>query len=242
MLFYFQGSEVFVNEHELIFINSGVIHSSTPKQQDTEILILQFDINTIFNMQHSEDYKYLLPFINTVNFPYRKENVYEHAEFKQIVNHMDLILEELTHADLAYEMAIKAELYKILVIFYRSQFLHTANQAVLGEKTVQYDQLKAVFLYVEEHYAEPITIDDMCELVHLNYHYFCRLFRKTTGKSFVEYLNFVRLSEAEKLLLTKPYSITEIALKVGFSSASYFNKVFKKEKAMTPSFYRSHCS
>ena len=69
--------------------------------------------------------------------------------------------------------------------------------------------------------------------------YFCRIFKSAIGATFTEYLNFVRICKAEKKLATTSESILEISAEVGFSSVSYFNKIFKKYKNCSPSAYRS---
>ena len=70
--------------------------------------------------------------------------------------------------------------------------------------------------------------------------YFCRLFKKGTGKSYIDYLNYVRVSTAEELLRTTDLSISIIMEKTGFTSLSYFTKVFKNQNGISPSSYRKH--
>ena len=75
-------------------------------------------------------------------------------------------------------------------------------------------------------------------LDYMSYHHFCRIFKKVTGKTFIQYLNFVRLREAEKLLIMSDKSVSEIAVSVGFQNTSYFSHIFKKEKSVCPMTYR----
>jgi AraC family transcriptional regulator, transcriptional activator of pobA len=72
----------------------------------------------------------------------------------------------------------------------------------------------------------------------MSYHHFCRFFKRITGKTFMQYLNFVRVREAEKLILTTDKNISEIAQDVGFAGVSGFNKAFKKEKHLSPIAYK----
>lgn len=74
-------------------------------------------------------------------------------------------------------------------------------------------------------------------MLHLNKDYFCRLFKKATGTSVIEYLNFARVCKAEELLKSD-MNITDIAYTVGFSSLSYFNRSFNKYKGYSPTCYR----
>lgn len=94
--------------------------------------------------------------------------------------------------------------------------------------------------YMNEHYIQQeLSLEQVSGQIGLNSAYFCRLFRKGTGHSFTEYLNFLRVSKSEELLRGSSLSILEIALEVGFSSVSYYNRVFKKLKNCTPTVYRS---
>jgi len=85
-----------------------------------------------------------------------------------------------------------------------------------------------------------ITIQKASEIVGINTFYFCRLFKKLTGKTFIHYLNFVRISVSEKLLLTTNMPITVICEQTGFSSLSYCNRIFRAIKLSFPSEYRKN--
>ena len=74
--------------------------------------------------------------------------------------------------------------------------------------------------------------------VHLNPTYFSTLFKQSTGSSFKEYLNMVRIEESKRLLANTDYSIIDISLATGFEDQSYFSKVFKKFTGLTPKQYR----
>lgn len=97
---------------------------------------------------------------------------------------------------------------------------------------------KLVLEYVKEHYFEPITSRTVAEVLYLNNSYFCRLFKKTFGCCFTEYLINYRVERAKYMLSKSEKSISEIALKTGFSSFSYFSKTFRTIVGVTPSVYR----
>ena len=97
-----------------------------------------------------------------------------------------------------------------------------------------------VTVYVNEHYAEPITAADCAARAYMSYSYFSRCFYRITGKSFKEYLNVTRINRAEKAILSTDKSITEIAGDCGFNSVSYFISTYKRLKGATPLSLRSH--
>lgn len=93
--------------------------------------------------------------------------------------------------------------------------------------------------YLEEHYAEQITLYDVANHLHMNYSYLSSYISQNTGKHFSEHLNDVRIRHARLLLTETSLSISQISENIGYSDQSYFGKIFKKLAGMTPLQYRS---
>ena len=93
--------------------------------------------------------------------------------------------------------------------------------------------------YIDSHYTEELTLDDIADFSGFSKYHFTRLFKQYTDSTFYDYLSFRRIKSAEELLAKPELSITEIALQSGFSSISTFNRIFKQKKGCTPSEYRS---
>jgi AraC-like DNA-binding protein len=100
------------------------------------------------------------------------------------------------------------------------------------------DRLSDVFDYVKENYREEISLIEIAKVANLTPTSFCRMFKLKTKKSFVEYLNAIRVSNACKLLLETDKGISEIAYECGYKTASNFNQLFKKHTGTTPKEYR----
>jgi len=92
--------------------------------------------------------------------------------------------------------------------------------------------------YVETHYAEKISIGQAAEIMAMSETRFMKAFKKATGMTFVAYLTHVRVMQAARLLRDPDLSIADIAVRVGFSDQSYFDKKFKLEFQRTPREYR----
>ena len=92
--------------------------------------------------------------------------------------------------------------------------------------------------YIKDHFSSKITLADMCAELHVNPSYFSNLFSQEMGQTFVEYLTDLRLSKAEDLLVSTNMSMLDISVSTGFENQSYFTKVFKSAKGMTPREYR----
>lgn len=99
-------------------------------------------------------------------------------------------------------------------------------------------EVDCVKQYIHANYAKNITLDDLAELSGMNKYYLVHIFKRDTGKSPIDYLIHVRLEEAKSLLTNSTLPIAKIAELVGFSSQSYFSKMFKRETRINPSHFR----
>tara|TARA_R110000868_G_scaffold178979_1_gene418904 strand:+ start:8946 stop:9824 length:879 start_codon:yes stop_codon:yes gene_type:complete len=104
------------------------------------------------------------------------------------------------------------------------------------------DKIKKIYEYVQENFDKKITLAEASELVNMSQVSFNRFMKKRTGKTFVDYVNDVRIGYAAIRLVEKDISISEIAFNCGFNNIANFNRVFKKSKNCTPSQYKNDFS
>ena len=111
--------------------------------------------------------------------------------------------------------------------------------SVFSDESSITDIVKLAIQYVENNF-DTATEHDVAKHCNVSYNYFSYVFKKTMGKTFGDYITFLRLREAEKLLLSSDKSITEIASLCGFSTSSYFISKFKNAKGLTPKKFREN--
>lgn len=92
--------------------------------------------------------------------------------------------------------------------------------------------------YVEYHFMYRITMEDLCNLVHVTPQHLCRIIKTCTGKRPTEYINIVRIEKAKNMLAGTDETIETVALWSGFENNNYFCRTFKKLVGMTPKQYR----
>lgn len=102
------------------------------------------------------------------------------------------------------------------------------------------DAIREIITYVNEHYMEKITLDDMAAQTGFSREYFCRFFKQHMGITFLRYLNEVRISHARRLLTTTDLPVSEVMSKSGFANQTIFNRLFKELYGMTPRQSRSN--
>jgi AraC-like DNA-binding protein len=95
-----------------------------------------------------------------------------------------------------------------------------------------------VFQYLHRHSADTVSLSEMAELINLSASAFCKFFKRTTGKTFSDYLSEIRIGHACHLLIETDDTISEIAYRSGFESLTYFNRVFLRKKGVRPREFR----
>lgn len=118
------------------------------------------------------------------------------------------------------------------------QKLYVPSEKELQTETPHIEQIKTILDYIENNFASELSLSDMAKRINLNANYFCRIFRSLLHQSPMDYVNFYRIEQASYLLESTDLPITEIGLECGFSESSYFTKVFKKYKGVSPRQYR----
>ena len=117
--------------------------------------------------------------------------------------------------------------------------IDTAYSALFKTGNGENEMVEQAISYINKNYRNDISLDDIANAVSLNSCYFSSVFKKYTGKSFTNYLAYVRLEEAKRLLEDGNIKIAAIASMVGYKDESYFYRSFKGTYGCTPKEYRN---
>lgn len=99
--------------------------------------------------------------------------------------------------------------------------------------------VRSALKYMEQHYAEKLTLTEVAEKTYVSQWYLSKLLNKYTDKSFCDLLNQTRIKKAEKLLLDPSLKIYEVSEMLGFNDVTHFSRIFKKVEQMSPNEYRN---
>ena len=130
---------------------------------------------------------------------------------------------------------------EILALYVRELLYVRGTEENGSEHPVEsgiYRSVHKVTAYLNDHYREDLTLDDLAEKFFISRSYLTRIFKETTGITVVQYLTVVRIRQAARLLRETDSPITEIADLCGFGNVTYFEKVFHRIRGMTPRQYR----
>ncbi len=118
------------------------------------------------------------------------------------------------------------------ILAVRNIFRHTAENGNINRIT------EPVLAFINEHYREDITLEQLAEVSGVSMQHFCRLFKARTDLRPLEYIAKLRISHAKRLLEGTDLSIADISQGIGYQSNTYFGMVFRKYEGMSPSEYR----
>ncbi len=107
-----------------------------------------------------------------------------------------------------------------------------------ASRQIEIKPVKLVKSYIQDHFSEPVKLEELAEMVGFNSAYFSSMFKKETGQTLTEYILEVRIEQAKVLLKQKDIKINHIPEMIGMGDAKYFSRQFKKVSGLTPSQYR----
>lgn len=99
------------------------------------------------------------------------------------------------------------------------------------------ERLRNIYAYIDKNYFRKIELTEVAKMSNMTKEAFCRYFKKVTGKTFIEFLNQYRISQAKRILMSGE-SVSDACYNCGFESLSYFNRIFKKITTENPSTFR----
>jgi AraC-like DNA-binding protein/ligand-binding sensor protein len=127
-----------------------------------------------------------------------------------------------------------------LLTFFAEQLSALTNQIVLEKQNAEPPLVQKAREYIDKHKMEPLSLSAVAKVAGASVFHFCKVFRKTTGLKFTDYVARVRLEDARTQLLNPNRRISEVAYDVGFQSLTQFNRMFKRIFGQSPTEFRVH--
>jgi AraC-like DNA-binding protein len=146
------------------------------------------------------------------------------------------MVSEFTKQPPGYEFYLKTLMFELLIYIYRHQ--EAMPPAITEEISVVNKKIFEIVDYLNRYYDQRHSIRDIANRFYISSSYFCKTFRDSTGFTFTEYLNNVRIKEARALLINTAFKVAKIAENVGFDNMTHFGRVFKEITGLSPLKYR----
>lgn len=224
-----------VNEGDIILIAPGQLHGiSQYKNTRLEYENILFDLSMLEAKGNDSCTSDFFAPLRHSHVP--AKNIYTSADKKheRIAYWLDQADEICKTFPQAYQLYIKSCLFGLFYELFADREITAAPKKTLPSL----EKLKMIIKYVENHYQDRITIEQIASFCDYSQSHFMKYFKNAMGISFIEYLNDYRLMMAARLLLASDSNILSISQEVGFENLSYFNRSFKKKFNVTPSAYR----
>lgn len=233
------GKNYRMRNGELVVINSKQPHTVTTLAKKSKYIVIKFMPQILYAAEQSAlEFKYTLPFI-TNNEKYSKQFFKADIEKTEIPNIISEILDEWNEQKYGYEVALRIYVIKIALWLIRRWYAENpaASIDISGESDDAIKFIQKSIEFAQKNFPTATSFE-AAHVCNLSYSYFSRLFKRIMKKSFTEYVNYVRITEAQRMLISTEKSITDIALDIGFSTTSYFIDKFKRQVRMTPMQFR----
>ncbi|WP_438432659.1 AraC family transcriptional regulator [Gorillibacterium sp. sgz500922] len=219
-----------MREGDAIFVNAREIHSAFPIDENSELYAVVFHDALLRNSSlDSTETQYIQPLLHhEIHLPpfYLAEQAGTFPIHSAIVK----LAKDFQEKRFGYELLIKSSLFSALGVAFQYELRSLSDSKSTKPQTA----IQPLLVHLSQHFHEPITIEKAAQMCCVSPNYFCTLFKKATGKTLLEYVNLLRIHEADQLLRTGIYSVEQVALKVGYTSTTYFGRIFKKYKTHTP--------
>ena len=209
-----------VNTNHLVIINPNVTHTEVSfNAQPMEYIVLGIEGIELSISENSNGHFCILDQFESVEISSCLRNILREMELKQT----------------GYEDICQAYMEILIIRLMRSTGLSLPAES---QNTVGNHQCAAVRRYIDLHFKEALSLDQLAAEAHINKYHLAHAFKQEYGISPIQYMITRRLEESKYLLAETDLSMSQIAQLLGFSSLSYFSQVFRRTQTVTPMEYR----
>ncbi len=225
-----------LKEGEGLFCNTNVLHCGHGERPlDCSYLSVTFHPRLLYGYNSSViQNKYVnhilkSPSLASIHF------VPEERWQKRVLD----LMEEIRVLEQEHPRAEELQIQIALLQIWQNIFEHTeVKESGYAENGRDTERIRRIMEYIQKHYAEKITLEDLAEQIHLCRSESCRLFKRYMNESMFDYLLDYRVERSLELLRQSGLDVTQIAGQVGFTNPGYYSKIFKRKMGCTPLEYR----
>ena len=226
-----------LKEGDIVFNNSGALHSGTMEnQKDCAYIPVTFDPRLIYGFfQSTINSKYVDPVIQDSMLPAICIDQSEpwHKPFREyLLRIIDLDEKKPDFYELDITICLQS-MWRLLLEHI------TSEPQASRENSLEYDRIKKILSYIEENYQNKITLNDIAGHIHLCESECTRLFKRHMNTTLFAFLQEYRIERSLEFL-QDDQPVSAVADKAGFSDPNYYSKVFAKIKGCSPREYRNH--
>ena len=215
---YINQSPVIAKEGDLVICNSDELHRGFCSAAPMESCRLLFSLEDLSPEMDNRGYVF-------------QNHIQKDEVIKQLF--LELCREEANQAP-GYKQACKAIVTQLMVHLCRNYVVQTLSREDTRRQKKNRERCNRLITFIEANYANPISNQDMADLVHLSKDRFEHFFRENFGLSALQYIQNYRMKMAKKLIKEGNIPISKVAEMVGFADYNYFGRTFRNHYGCTP--------
>jgi AraC-like DNA-binding protein len=231
--FYFVKDRTYsVHKGNLVFINSNELHkTSDTGVPNHERIMLRFSESFIGGDRPPmndllREFEQKIPPLTEL--PVRGQ--------QQVEELLQRMVHEIERREAGFEAVLQSALIQLLVYIYRNN--RDRQDASFHHLSPVHEKISEVVQFINTHYQEPITLGLLSKEFYISPFYLSRVFKEVTGFTFVEYLNTLRIKEAQRLLRETGAKVIAVSEQAGFGNIAHFGRIFKKLTGLSPLQYK----
>ena len=218
------GAVYEVKEKEMILYGPGQFHKQyTQEKQSVSYVTILFELE---NTAVDAEADWYAPLINRV-FPYTRRTY----------NLMKTIVQDSANALPYTDSLMHCMLTELIIRLLQGEFTAPANPVSVVRQNYRDELFERVVTYVESKLYEPLTIAEICQQFSLSRSSLQLLFKNAVDQSPKKYISDMKLEKSCQMLRENKYTVSEIALRLGYSSIHYFSNAFSQKYHVSPSEY-----
>jgi AraC family transcriptional regulator, melibiose operon regulatory protein len=231
-IFQINEENIFVQEGEGLFINSGCLHMAKDRN-DSDCTYICLNVSPSFVLSQELYTTFVKPYYQATNIPFLFLNPKE-LWAKSILIYILKINELIKQNSPFYEIDVSLD----LTLIWKNLIMNGIELEYEQSVVVKSNRMKQMLNWIHLHYSEKIRLDDIARAGQLSRSECCRYFNRILKTTPLNYVTDYRIQKSLILLQQPESNVTDVAYQVGFNSTSYFIDKFRKSMNLTPLAYK----
>lgn len=222
----FVDGEIYpVHQGDIVVFNAGEVHG-WEMEEDIELLVLTFSKEMITGDRYIDDE--ILRFFDNLTSNFTNILNGQMEATKAIHRSLCSAWQEWNGGEIAKNLMIKAELLKILTYLNRYFVNGEVDFEAVKQKRKELKRLDEVMKYIDAHYMEKLTVEEVASVANMSAGHFSKLFHKIMGQRYIDYIIQKRIQKAKEMLETTELTVVDIAMECGFNNIANFYRTYRK--------------
>ena len=227
---YLNNSKFDLTQGDILFVGCGCLHRGQPTDCVYECIVV--DLKMLLTKNDSITNHYIFQ-ITDSQVSIKNIFIPKECELYKTLTELFVLMNDPKSY---YELSVYALIFSVISQIYSNGYTSSLNCA---QSNRQVELVRFVLDWINQNLKEEINSEKLSQISNLNFNYLCKIFKNFTGQTITQYVNEQRIENACYDIIEKNKTITEAAFGNGFNDLSYFTKIFKRYKGVSPREFKS---